>query len=117
MARVAQGMRTDFIFVQCGDPEYNLPKESLALQRIPVSGQVHKPSWTVLRALLFKNRPCTHRKGFLGGKLASLLLHEGSSSSRSRGMWSFLNLILPAKLFFLARQEATFKAGLKDDSA
>lgn len=69
----------------------------------------------VLRALLFKNRTCNLRKGFLGGKLASLLLHKGSSSSRSRGMWSFLNLILTAKLFFLARQEAIFKAELKDD--
>lgn len=39
VARVAQGMRMDLIWGQCEDLEFNLPKESLGLQRIPVSGR------------------------------------------------------------------------------
>lgn len=59
-----------------GDPEYNLPEgqESLALCFLFPGRYINLP-----RALLLKNKMLTNRKGLLGGKLPSLLLHRISS--------------------------------------
>ena len=108
-------MRTDFnfmhgIWAQNAYPSMQVPWS----QEILGSGQVHKPSWGILTVFLFRNRMPISRKGLLGGKLPSILLHDSQLLILEVGVCG-ASLVLQAKFLLLARQEAVSKDGLKED--